>query len=98
MEARQVAVDDAGAELVALDADVGIVPVLPGGGELREMWPTLTVPERRQLLALGIDAVMLRAGRGLVLDDRVWIFWRGQGPDDLPTGARVPLASFVWPV
>ena len=96
MKSRRAAVDDARDALYALDADVD-VPVLPGGGELPDVWETLTVPERRRLLALGIDAVMLRPGR--VLDDRAWIFWRGQAPDDLPSrGRRVPLASFVWPV
>jgi hypothetical protein len=39
---------------------------------------------------------MLRPGR--TLDRRTWIFWRGQGPDDLPSrGRRLPLASFAWP-
>jgi len=94
LDARQRAVDEArtalsdqgdGDELDAL-RDV----------DLEKLWTTLSIAEQRRLLAQGIDAIILRRGR--VLDERTFIFWRGQGPDDLPSrGRRVPLTSFVWP-
>jgi site-specific DNA recombinase len=94
LETRQKAVDDARSVLAEQDQEDGLDGLDESGQ--RELWPTLPVAERRRLLALGIDAVMLRRGREL--DKRVWIFWRGQGPDDLPSrGRRVPLASLAWP-
>jgi site-specific DNA recombinase len=71
-------------------------------GSLREAWPTLSVPERRHLLAAAVDAVVVRAvrgtGRAVPLAERVLVLWRGQAPGDLPRrGRRVPLEPFPWP-
>lgn len=94
LEARQKAVDEARKALVETDVDDGLDAL--DEVDLRELWPTLGVVEQRRLLALGIDAVMLR--RGHVLDERALVLWRGEAPDDLPSrGRRVPLAPFAWP-
>jgi hypothetical protein len=71
-------------------------------GDLTEAWPSLSVSERRHLLAAAVDAVMVRAvrgsGRAVPLEERVHILWRGQSPNDFPRrGRRVPLSSFAWP-
>jgi hypothetical protein len=100
LERRQTvqdAAEDALAALVRRSADPG----LPDSVELRRMWPSLSLEEQRQLLGLGIDAVFLRRPprRGLsALDDRAFIAWRGEGPDDLPgAGPFVPaIRSFDW--
>lgn len=64
----------------------------------RTTWATLTLDEQRRILGAGLDAVMLRSGRRLPIEQRVFIFWRGEAPDDLPRrGHRVPLAPFIWP-
>jgi site-specific DNA recombinase len=94
LEVRQKAVDDARSVLAEHHQEDDLDDL--GEAGQRDLWPTLPVSERRRLLALGVDGIMLRRGREL--DERVWIFWRGQGPDDLPSrGRRVPLASFAWP-
>jgi DNA invertase Pin-like site-specific DNA recombinase len=64
-----------------------------------DVWPTLTVDERKRVLASMIDCVFLRSGRMLAIEDRVAVFWRGEGPDNLPSrGRRVQLAALPWPV
>jgi DNA invertase Pin-like site-specific DNA recombinase len=95
LQTRQTAVDETRAALAELRGP-GDQAALPDDVELRKLWPTLTVAERRRLLARGIDAVMLRPGHRL--DERTLILWRGQAPADLPArGRRVPLAPFAWP-
>jgi site-specific DNA recombinase len=67
-------------------------------GGIRDIWPDLSVPERRQVLAATIDVVFVRRGKRLPLDERALILWHGEAPDDLPRrGRRVALAPFVWP-
>jgi hypothetical protein len=95
LETRQRTVDVLHAQIAKLASDDELA-ALGSEVDLRAFWETLTIPERRRLLALGIDAIMLRPGR--TLGQRTWIFWHGQGPDDLPSrGRRLPLASFAWP-
>jgi site-specific DNA recombinase len=82
----------------ALDAAVvGSAPAgLPIAAGLPALWPDLSTQDRRQQLAAGIDAIMLRRGRDIAT--RTLILWAGEAPDDLPArGRRVPLASFAWP-
>jgi site-specific DNA recombinase len=63
---------------------------------LPALWPNLSTQDRRQQLAAGIDAIMLRRGRDIAT--RTLILWAGEAPDDLPArGRRVPLASLAWP-
>jgi site-specific DNA recombinase len=95
MESRQAARDEAHDALVELKGP-DIELDLPDEVELRKMWPSLSVAERRRFLAGSIDVIMLR--RGHVLDERALVLFRGEAPNDLPSrGHRVPLASFPWP-
>jgi len=93
LERRQKALEaaeDRLANLLRRDSD------LPSAVELRRIWPDLSLPEKRHLLALGVDAIFLRRPprRGLsALDGRVLIAWRGEGPDDLP--GRNPTAPAI---
>jgi site-specific DNA recombinase len=69
---------------------------LPTFAGLPTLWPDLSTQDRRQQLAAGIDAIILRRGRDIAT--RALILWAGEAPDDLPArGRRVPLASFAWP-
>ena len=87
-KAAQQALDTAMA--VSASAGLRIAAGLPA------LWPDLSTQDRRQQLAAGIDAIMLRRGRDIAA--RTLILWAGEAPDDLPArGRRVPLASFAWP-
>jgi hypothetical protein len=69
--------------------------------DLWEVWPDLTILERRQVLAGAMDAVIVwpATGRGRrdPLETRVKIAWRGEAPDDLPSSGRVVRALAPWP-
>jgi DNA invertase Pin-like site-specific DNA recombinase len=100
-EVRQQALDTARAELVVARQGSAFFRDLTPGSML-EAWPSLSVSEKRHLLAATVDAVFIRAvrgsGRAIPPQERTRIFWRGEGPEDLPgRGRRVPLASFAWP-
>jgi site-specific DNA recombinase len=102
-EQRQQELERARAELHAARQDSVFADTLNlTSGSLLEAWPSLNVPEKRHLLSASIDAVMIRAVRGLgravPIEERVLVLWRGQAPDDLPRrGRRQPLAAFPWP-
>jgi len=75
---------------VALDEARRSVPAL-AVHDVPTLWPTLSIAERRTLLAAAIDAVVVRraAVRGrAAFADRIGILWRGDGPADLP-GRRI---------
>lgn len=69
--------------------------------DLWEVWPELTIVERRQILSGAIDAVVIwpASGRGRrdPLEKRVRIVWRGEAPDDLPSSGRVVRSLAPWP-
>ena len=102
LEPRQQALDAARRELAearqaALLPAINLTP-----GSLREAWPTLSVPEKRHLLAAAVDAIVVcsvrGSGRAVPLQERTLVLWRGQAPGDLPRrGRRVPLEPFPWP-
>lgn len=100
---RQKDVDEARRELAEAREHVGLTEALPTSPiALTEAWPSLTLAERRRLLAAAIDAVVIRtvrgSGRQVPIGERAIILWRGQAPADFPRrGLRVPLASFPWP-
>jgi site-specific DNA recombinase len=102
-ERRQQESDKARADLHAARQDSIFADTLNvTTGSLLEAWPTLSVPERRHLLAAAVDAVVVRAvrgtGRAVPLAERIRVLWRGQAPGDLPRrGRRVPLEPFPWP-
>jgi site-specific DNA recombinase len=96
VEKRQHAVDEARVAL-AESGEPSELDGLLGDVSLGENWPQLPLSRRRELLGLGIDAIMLRRGRDLV--NRTHCLWRGD-PEalELPRrGRRLPLASFPWP-
>ena len=63
-------------------------------------WAKLSIPERRHLLSLAIDAVFLRrTGKITVpIAERSLILWRGEAPDDLPGPGRrnTEITGFEW--
>jgi site-specific DNA recombinase len=95
LELRQRAVDEARARLDDVAARMSAAGV-PAVADLEATWPDLTLAERRRILTAGIDAVILRRGRGLI-GERTLVLWRDEAPDDLPRrGRRVALESFKW--
>jgi hypothetical protein len=56
---------------------------LPGEQEIRAVWEEATVAEQRDLLALGIDAIIVRTV-AVRIEDRALVLLRGDAPDDLP--------------
>lgn len=69
--------------------------------ELVDMWPALSVAERRSLLAATIDAAFVRRagrpGKGSPASGRVHILWRGEGAPDLPGRGASFLRPFAFP-
>lgn len=97
LEARAQRVDQAQAALQDALVVTG-VDTLPAAAELRATWPELTTEEQRRILTAGVDAIMLRRGRDLPIEQRALVLWHGEGPADLPRrGRRVPVAAFPWP-
>jgi len=83
LQGRSKALDEAHAELAAARDRLGVANT-GSRVELRDLWPTLTVPERQRLLRATFDAVFVRRGRRPV-EDRLAVFSRGTGPRDLPS-------------
>jgi hypothetical protein len=73
---RQGAVDVARGRL----GEIATGSPLEGVRDLRKVWPTLELRERRQLLASVLDRVVVTAapgtGRGATVADRVELVWR----------------------
>jgi site-specific DNA recombinase len=87
------AVDVARARVVDLERST----FLPPPAELRRLWPGLSVVERRRMLGLQIDAVLLRADRGLGLADRLLVVPFGAAPEGLPQpGHRSTPLAYEW--
>lgn len=70
---------------------------LPSQAMLAETWPTLSMGEKRMLLAAGIDVVFIRSGRTLPIEDRVAVFGKGDWSGSLPRVGR-PLGpqTVLW--
>lgn len=96
---RERRVDESREAQRALLAEAaGPLAEIPANIHLRDLWPELGVAERRGLLAAGLDAVVLFAGREQV-EERVVTLYRGEAPADLPSrGRRVALRGFERPV
>lgn len=95
---RAEALDAAHSELAQQTTAAGGAAAL-SNASLEEMWPEMSVPERRSLIQTVLDAVMLRSGRGLPIDHRALVLLAGEAPDDLPgPGRRGRLIAFPWPV
>jgi len=99
LRARGARVDTARQALGEATEQVA-VGELPDRAALEETWPTLKVEDKHRLLALVLDVVMVRSGRGVPVHERAAILLAGEAPDDLPRrGVRAePLRPFVWPV
>jgi DNA invertase Pin-like site-specific DNA recombinase len=63
--------------------------------DLAGYWPTATTAERRELLAAGIQAVMIRTGRRPV-EERVRIVWLGESVDLPRRGRANAVRPFVF--
>jgi len=98
LEKRAAAVADARATLAEASAAVNSGALLDRA-TLDAMWPDLDVSERQHLLRSAIDAVFLRPGRGLAIDERTLVLLCGEAPDDLPRrGSRTDaIRPFPWP-
>jgi len=85
LEHRQTAVERAAREVAALQP----IPTI-GRAELPDRWPTLETNHRRELLAAAIDLVAVgrQASRGQPLGERVRVYWKGTGPDNLSRSGR----------
>jgi DNA invertase Pin-like site-specific DNA recombinase len=70
---------------------------LPPTQDLIAVWQELSVAEKRELIAAGIDAIVVwpvgrPAGKAAPVGERVTIYWHGEAPEDIPRrGRRVPL-------
>jgi site-specific DNA recombinase len=92
LQHRQDKVDEAAREISVLQP----LPVI-GRAELADRWPTLKTEHRRELLTATIDAVAVgkQASRAQPLGERVRVFWRGTGPENLSRSGR---ASSLAPI
>ena len=98
LQARKRRLDGLEAELETVLAGAVGRDILPADVDLRSIWSELSIDEKRRLLAAGIDAIILRGGRGRLIAERTLVLWRGEAPAGLPArGRRVPLAPFPWP-
>lgn len=88
LEVRRREVDRLAGELDAELRASGAGQLLDA--DLRGIWQTLTVTERRRLLSSATDAVFVhRGGPDIPIDELVTILWAGEAPDlDLPRGGR----------
>ena len=60
---------------------------MPSSVELQAVWPDLSIPEKRKLLAAVFDSVFVRRSPKRAyspIEERVAFFVRGEGPADLP--------------
>lgn len=83
--------------LAAIRAQQAPVATLLGGDF---SWDDVTPEELRDIvLPAVIDCVFVRSGRGIAVEQRALILWRGQADPDLPgKGRPAPtLRSFQWP-
>jgi site-specific DNA recombinase len=75
-------------------ADLARSTLIDSPARLRWRWPRLTVSERRRLIGLVIDAVLVRPDRGRGLEDRLLLIPFGMSRDGLPKqmhpAARTP--------
>lgn len=90
--------DRAKAEVTRLIADrAAHSPLDLDPVQLQLLWPTLSVAEKRDVLASAIRCIFLRRGRGNVAD-RVHIVWRSDPDVELPRPARMGvIRPFVFP-
>ena len=87
---RAQAVEDARAVLAELQPASTRLAI-----NVADEWDDLPQSDRRMLIGSMIDAVVLRTGKGLPIEDRAVFLRHGEMDDSWPRrGRRVPLASF----
>ena len=70
---------------------------LPDEATLRDMWPSMTVREQRELLSQTVGAVFIRRGRAGDMGERARVVWRSELSGDLPRkGVSAPITRFDW--
>ncbi len=91
VRARQRAVDKATAALAeAQGASIELPDV-----DFAELWPDLSMQDQRRLLASALEAVFIR--RGVEVDERTFIAWRGDGIELPVRGRRWTPRPFEFP-
>lgn len=93
METRVRTVEAAEGELRRLDCEREQV------ARSQLSWESLDPAETREVLAGALDAVFVRRGRGLPIDERAYLVWAGELDEDAPSRGRASdtLRSFSWP-
>jgi site-specific DNA recombinase len=60
-------------------------------------WPTLTMDERRRILRSKMQAVFVKQGQGMKVEDRCHIVWQSDPVVELPRrGVKSPLLAVLW--
>jgi DNA invertase Pin-like site-specific DNA recombinase len=93
LETRVSAVEEAEAELASLDA---------GREQLalsQLSWDSLDPAETREVLSGALDAIYVRRGRGMPVEERACLVWSGELDEDAPSRGRAmdTLRPFDWP-
>jgi site-specific DNA recombinase len=93
LETRANAVSAIEAEWSALDARQGRA----AASEIS--WDSLDRGELREVLAGALDAVYVRRGRNMVVEDRACLVWAGELDDDVPARGKAATVfrPFEWP-
>lgn len=110
MRERATALDAARAGAAEVRARVNADGIVGQRFSLQDEWPSLTVREKRHVLAAAIDSVFVRRahlrGQGTPVEDRLCVVWRGDGnaveglrrfvfPDELPADVAVAGSQHV---
>ena len=96
LEARQTRLDEAENRRRGLYADDA--QALPSVAQLRDLWPTLTIPEKRRVLGSVFDLVVVRPLGRVPVQERLVPVHAGDGPADLPgRGKRVAFGPYQLP-
>jgi site-specific DNA recombinase len=97
VEERQRRLDGARQELEQARRSTVALPLEPR--KLHDLWPSLGTYEKHDFLMAALDAVAVRRaelpGKGSSVPGRVRIFWRGQGPANLPGRGTTALRA-LW--
>jgi hypothetical protein len=88
---RRHAVDAAAAELATAQSSTVDLPDM----DLSDVWPDLSLHDRRRLLRSALDCVFVRRGSDAV--DRTHFCWRGEAPEIPTSGRRWTPTPFDFP-
>lgn len=96
LRARAAAVDSAQQNVATARREATGVD-LPDAVTLKALWPSLSVPERRELIAAGVDVIFVRQGRGMAPEDKTRVIPKGEAPTGLPRkGVSAPIREFGY--